>query len=115
MIIFKNVDGTVAVDSKARAFGRHYLRPDLRSAPMPNPTNDPSPFYGIDRSVQYHRTYRRATELAKDVWLYEEVAAVAEMDPAVVQQRFEEAEAEWVRLGAFVDELRRRAGLVSNG
>lgn len=91
--------------------GEDYTAPMIRP-----PGNEDSPWYGIDRGIRYERTFRRtsfpetthvgAPLPSQLVARYDEDTSQS-MPPEILSRRLQEIEAEWLRLGALLDELRK--------
>lgn len=94
------------------------LHPEVFTRPMPGRDEQLGElFYGIDRSIQYIRIFKRFDFVSEDdhtnedgrrllAFRYDEEMPPT-MPPEILSRRMQEVEAEWLRLGGLLEELRK--------
>lgn len=115
--ILRCVDGQLMVHENCQ--GKYYIVPEQFTTPMPEPVGrERSVFDSIDRSRFYRRAFKRVHTYRTDpkdgewdgepmAFLYMEEAPSADhLPPEILSRRTQEVEAEWLRLGRLLDDLR---------
>lgn len=113
--VLRCVDGRIII--KEDAAGRTFLMAEDYTRPMVG--HDPgyeSSFYGVDLGVRYARPFKRVEVVRGvprgDQWEGEPIAALyfeaeqPDMPPEIRSRRYQEVEAEWLRLGQLMDQLK---------